>query len=202
MRTKSGIVLMLLGAALIIAALSLFLHNQREDQVAETAVEQTLPQVQTAVEQAVAAQEAGEPESLPDPYDPEMTVVEIDGYGYVGYLSIPAIEQELPVMADWSDEQLKLSPCRYSGSTKTDNLVIAAHNLTGHFRRLSELTIGDSVVFVDMDGVVSCYEVASLEVLEPSDVEEMIAGEYPLTLFTCTNLTSARLAVRCVEITQ
>ncbi len=48
--------------------------------------------------------------TLPDPYDPEMTVVEIDGYGYVGVLTIPALELELPVMSEWDAARLKIAP--------------------------------------------------------------------------------------------
>ena len=72
--------------------------------------------------------------TLPDPYDPEMTVVEIDGYGYVGVLTIPTLELELPVMSEWDAARLKIAPCRYSGSTKTRDLVIAGHNYTTHHR--------------------------------------------------------------------
>lgn len=46
-----------------------------------------------------------------DPFSPQMTAVLIDGYKYVGFLSLPTLELELPVMADWSEAKLKLSPC-------------------------------------------------------------------------------------------
>ena len=69
------------------------------------------------------------PSCYVDPYDTEMTQVTVRGNSYVGYLSIPALGLELPVMADWSYKRLRTAPCRYSGSTKTDDLVILAHNL-------------------------------------------------------------------------
>lgn len=112
-----------------------------------------------------------------------MTVVEIDGYGYIGYLSIPACDLDLPVMSEWDYARLKIAPCRYTGSTKTDDLVIAAHNYVRHFKSLWNIPVGETVYFTDMDGVRHTYAVA--------------AGEYALTLFTCNNGGTARVTVRC-----
>lgn len=194
---RIGTACMLLGTALILAALSLFLWNRREEAQAEQAVEQVLPQLIAQLE-APEETQAGAP-LYPNLYDPAMTEVEIDGYAYIGYLSIPSLELELPVMAQWDYERLKIAPCRYTGSAKTDDLVIAAHNYTKHFGLLQKLTAGDLVFFTDMDGIVSCYEAVSVEVLAPTDVEEMTAGEYDLTLFTCTYGGQSRLALRCVR---
>lgn len=121
---KAGNVCMLLGTALVLAALSLFLWNQREAAEAGRAAEAVLPRLVENME-AARTKPTTPDATLPDPYDPEMTVVEIDGYGYVGVLTIPALELELPVMSEWDAARLKIAPCRYSGSTKTRDLVIA-----------------------------------------------------------------------------
>lgn len=190
---------MLLGAVLLLAALSLLLWNQREDRQAEISVSQILPQV---VEQ-IETPSTDEPDHTedrpvyPDPYDPAMTEVEIDGYAYVGYLSIPAAELELPVMSEWDYARLKISPCRYAGSTKTSDLVICAHNYTRHFGPIKDLMPGDAVYFTDMDGMVWEYAVAATEILPPADITEMTAGDYDLTLFTCTYGGQSRVTVRC-----
>ena len=201
MRNKAGIFCMLLGAALLAAALLLFTGNRSEASEAAAASEAVLPQVEAAIaERTGGAGEAEAPAVLPDPYDPEMTVVEIDGYGYVGCLSIPSLGLELPVLAEWDYARLKLAPCRYAGSTRTDDLVIAAHNYARHFGALQTLQTGDAVWFTDMDGVVTAYEVAAVEVLQPTAVEEMTAGEYDLTLFTCTYGGRSRVTVRCDRV--
>lgn len=187
---------MVLGAVLVLAALSLFLWNQRENNEAGTSAEKILPQVMEQIETPGAGQEVEEP-SYPDPYDPTMTEVEIDGYAYVGYLSIPSLELELPVMSEWDYTRLKIAPCRYAGSTKTDDLVICAHNYTRHFGPIRNLTPGDTVTFTDMDGVVWQYEVVAVDILAPTDVEDMTAGGYDLTLFTCTYGGASRVTVRC-----
>lgn len=208
MRNKAGIACMILGAALIFGALGLFLHNQCEEAAAGEAVMEVLPQV---VQQIQINQQAHllteEPEQTlplqsPEETQPvqEMETMEIDGNWYIGCLSIPSLGLELPVMADWSDAQLKTAPCRYAGSTFTDDLVIMAHNYVHHFGKLVHLSIGDRVVFVDASGLVTEYEVVALDVLKQTDVEDMTAGEYDLTLFTCTFSGSSRTTIRCDRV--
>lgn len=188
---------MVLGAVLVLAALSLFLWNQRKNNEAGTAAEEILPQVIKQIETPDTVQEPEEEPSYPDPYDPAMTEVEIDGYAYVGYLSIPALELELPVMSEWDYTRLKTAPCRYAGSTKTDDLVICAHNYTRHFGPIRNLTPGDTVIFTDMDGVVWQYQVTVVDILAPTAIEDMTASGYDLTLFTCTYGGASRVTVRC-----
>lgn len=199
MKDRIGIICMLLGAVLLLAALSLFLWNRNEDARAKKSVEQVLPKL---IEQLETSDDMGRDGALPypAPYDPMMAEVEIDGYDYIGYLSIPSLGLELPIMSEWDYERLKIAPCRYSGSTKTNDLVLAAHNYTWHFGPVKELAIGDEVYFTDMDGVVTCYEVAVMETLSPVAVEEMTAGDWDLTLFTCTYSGQSRVTVRCDRI--
>lgn len=201
MRNKLGTFCMILGAVLVLAALSLFFWNNQEAEKAGEASEQLLSQlVEKMEEDKKASGSTQETEDYPNPYDTEMREVEIDGHGYVGYVSVPSLNLELPVMSEWDYARLMLAPCRYAGSTKTDDLVIAGHNYTRHFGSLHRLRIGDSVLFTDVDGIVSRYEVVSVEVLEPAAVEEMTAGEYDLTLFTCTYGGASRITVRCDRI--
>lgn len=188
---------MLLGTALVLAALSLFVYNQRESRAAENAAAQIMPQMIEYIAPAATDEEAEAPLPLPDPYVTEMTEVEIDGFAYIGYLSIPEAGLELPVMAEWDYDRLKIAPCRYVGSTKTDDLVICAHNYDRHFGPIRNLNAGDEVYFTDMDGEVWKYAVVTVEILAPSDVDVMTAGDYDLTLFTCTYGGASRVTVRC-----
>lgn len=222
MRKSIGNFMMLLGAALVIAALLLFCMNRREDAEAGSAAEELLPGVIAEIERrnaelteaedepepvtpAPAAEDAlglaaPEPTRTPpryvDPYDTEMTESVIGGYSYIGYLSIPELGLELPVMSDWSYPRLRVAPCRYSGSTKTDDLVILAHNYARHFGRLRRLSPGDAIIFTDMNGVVTRYRVVELEEMSPYAVADMTSGEYDLTLFTCTYGGRTRFAIR------
>lgn len=217
MRRRIGNFMMLLGAALVIAALLLFFVNRREDERAGAAADALLPDVVAEIERRNAELtgatdaptvsptvepegDSVEPTRTPsryvDPYDTEMTEVVIGGYSYVGYLSIPALGLELPVMSDWSYPRLRVAPCRYFGSTKTDDLVILAHNYARHFGRLRNLSPGDAIIFTDMNGVVTRYRVIELEEMSPYAVTDMVSGEYDLTLFTCTYGGRTRFAIR------
>lgn len=190
---------MVLGGMLVLAALSLLLWNDLEDSAAGKSVERILPRVIQQIE-APPTMPAGEVPSYPDPYDPALTEVEIDGYAYIGYISIPSVGLKLPIMSEWDYARLKIAPCRFSGSTKTDNLVICAHNFDRHFGPIRNLSPGDTMYFTDMDGTVWKYEVDTLDVLAPTQVEDMTAGDYDLTLFTCTYGGATRVAVRCERV--
>lgn len=187
MRKKVSIVCMTVGVLLIAAALLLAVYNRREEQRAANAADSVLPALRQAVDSDAV------------PSD-EMTVVEIDGYGYIGYLSIPALELELPVLSEWDYTRLKIAPCLYYGSVKTDNMVIAAHNYTCHFGRLSQLEIGDSVRFTDMDGIIYNYKVGDIETLPPTATEKMLTSDWELSLYTCTYGGGSRVTVRCERV--
>ena len=199
MRRKLGISLMALGLALLAASVGLLSFNRREADRAEAASMELLP----AVSDAIAAQMAQKTETtlqLPifaEPTDPQMKAVEVDGYLCVGYVSIPRLELNLPVQASCTDENLKVSPCLYSGTTMEDDLVLAGHNYRRHFGPIRRLKSGDDVVFVDMEGNVIHYRVAAVDAVPPTAVEEVTSGQFDLALVTCTYGGETRLVVYC-----
>lgn len=204
MRSRLGTVCMLLGAVLILGALSLLLYNRSEASRADQAARELLPQLQEQIR--TRHEESSEPAAaLPEVLDPsayQMTEVELDGNAYIGYLSIPSLGLELPVMSEWDYERLKTAPCRYTGSTKSNDLVLLAHNFARHFGTLKNLSPGDEVYFLDMDNVISHYRVVTVEILSSTAMEEMIGGEYDLTLFTCTYGGENRVTVRCDRVNE
>lgn len=199
MRRKLGISLMALGLALLAASVGLLSFNRREADRAEAASMELLP----AVSDAIAAQMAQKTETtlqLPifaEPTDPKMKEVEVDGYLCVGYVSIPRLELNLPVQASCTDENLKVSPCLYSGTTMEDDLVLAGHNYRRHFGPIRRLKSGDDVVFVDMEGNVIHYQVTAVDAVPPTAVEEVTSGQFDLALVTCTYGGETRLVVYC-----
>lgn len=195
----------MMGTALILAAMSLFLYNQmdslRAEQSAAAVMEQLVDRVPLSEADDPIQYPALEiPEALIDPSKNKMAEVEIDGHTYIGYLSVPALGLELPVMADWSYTKLKLAPCRYAGTVGGGDLVLMAHNYARHFGGLSELAEEDRVLFTDMEGIVTCYEVVGMDILAPTAVEEMVAGDFDLTLFTCTYGGQSRVRVYCNRV--
>ena len=188
---------MLLGAAMICGSLGLLLFNQQQQTMAARSVDAVMPQLVTAIHESKRLPEESQPPQELPLQQREMVVQEIDGHNYIGFVGIPALELELPVMADWAYPQLKIAPCRFTGSIFTDDLVIMAHNFERHFGRIRDLKPGDTVTFTDMEGQTISYEVVVLDILHPTAVEDMTAGEYDLTLFTCTYGGKSRVTVRC-----
>ncbi len=132
----------------------------------------------------------------------EMKTIVIDGNEYIGYISIPAIDLELPVMSQWSYQGLKIAPGRFYGSTYGHNLVIAGHNYAKHFSSIKWLEKTTEVDFIDVENRVWSYQVSDIETLQPQQVDEMIEktgnDNWDLTLFTCTTGGQTRCTVRCV----
>lgn len=190
-KKKRGTVLMFIGLLMIIAALGLTLYNIWDGNRAGKAS-------QEIAEKLVAEL----PEATKPHVDPtkEMNTLDLDGNLYLGLLEIPSLDLELPVMSEWSYDHLRTAPCRYSGSCFENNLVIAGHNYSGHFRDLKLLDIGADVYFTTVDGEVFQYEVDNIETLNPTQIDSMItADNWDLTLFTCTVGGRSRCTVRCVE---
>lgn len=205
---------MVLGAALVFGALLLSRSNQREDTAAREAVMDVMPQLVQQIRENTASEETvSEAYTIPEPElqipvellteeDKEMTEVEINGNQYIGYLSIPVLGLELPIMSSWSYPRLNIAPCRYTGSVRGEDLVLMAHNYSSHFGKLPQLDLGDMVEFTDMDGVITRYEVVGKDVLDPAAVEEMTSGDFDLTLFTCTYGGGSRVTAYCNRISE
>ena len=190
MRSKKlGTLLICPGLAMILAAVALLARNWRESNTAGKVSGEVLP---------LLVEEIRERKDIAiDPLSPKMAAIPVDGHEYVGFISLPTLGLELPVMEDWSEAKLKLSPCRYYGSVRGGDMVICAHNYAQHFGRLKELKTGETALFTGLDGTVTRYAVAEVQVLDSSAVEDMISGDYPLTLFTCTYGGRSRVTVRC-----
>lgn len=206
MKQKIGKICMALGALLILASLGLLAYNKwdaaRADKAAQTALGELEDTLTKTIEEKTKADEVVLQPEL-DPTQP-MTEVELEGWNYIGYLSIPSIGLNLPVMSEWSYTGLKIAPGRYSGSTYADNMVVCAHNYAKHFSPIKWLAEGAEVYFTDMDGMRWSYEVSVVETIQPTQIEKMTektedSENWDLTLFTCTTGGSARCAVRCVR---
>lgn len=199
-----------LGLILLLSAgLWSYLNWSEEERAAEsveTAVEKLesiIPQLEPEQTETEASDETAANELLTQETvieTPEMQTMEIDGNSYIGVLEIPSLQLTLSVMSDWSYPQLKISPCRYSGSYLDDTLVIAGHSYRRHFRLLRQIEVGDSVLFTDAVGNVIHYEVVQVETLGPKEVDRLIHSEWDLTLFSCTSGGSHRVTVRCNRV--
>ena len=197
-KRRAGDYVMAAGALMLAAALALTGFNLWDGRRAGEAAETVLAEMpeHTPRPSPGPGDEAEIPDYVLNP-GMDMPTVEIDGYEYIGTLSIPALGLELPVMDGWSYPALRVAPCRYLGSAYSGGFVIMAHNYARHFGAIGTLAPGEAVSFTDVDGNVFEYSVAETQILQPTAVDEMNSGGWDLTLFTCTPGGRTRVTVRC-----
>ncbi len=200
MKKRRGTVLILLGVLLLLGALGFAGYNVLDARRAE----QQADAVQLQLDERIKQNEAKKKALLPGqrPLGEEMPVEIIDGRRYIGTIEIPALDKKLPVLEDWSYENLKISPCRYSGTYYTNDLVICAHNYSSHFNGLRWIEPGEEVIFTSVDGVRYRYIITYRETLYPTEVDKMIQAQddWDLTLFTCYIGGRTRCTVRCTLV--
>ena len=198
MKKNKRIALMISGIALICSAVILTAYNIHEDYNAAEAASSVLKEfddvMKSNAENALPAGISGEIIISPDTPMPTIT---IKGKEYIGTIKMPTLSLELPVAKDWDYTQMKTSPCRYSGSAYSNDMVICAHNFSTHFRNIKNLHSGDTIIFTDAVGNEFYYGVDKVETLAPTAISEMLSPDYDLSLFTCTYGGSARVTVRC-----
>lgn len=122
---------------------------------------------------------------------------------YIGKIIIDSLNINLPVMEDWSEEKLEISPCRFSGNIYEKDMIILAHNFPAHFLALNEISKNAIIKFVDVDKNIRTYKVSDIEILEENQLDLLLDKKernWDLTLFTCTYSLENRLVVRAKEI--
>ena len=185
---------MTLGVLSLMLATGFWLSNDIEESLA-TEYSQQRAQILKYHINVTQADVYMEEFSLASSVEPVSFVV-MDDRAYVGILSIPKLNLELPVANTLTNEALKETPCRYSGSAVGNDLVIAAHNYKSHFAGINKLKTGDLIIFTDVNGEEITYQVTLLEIVMPTAVEEVVDSEYDITLFTCTYGGNERVVVR------
>ena len=203
---KAGSFFITLGLLLMAAAFGLVLHNQVEAKEAGRNAERVLVELSDVMREQSESDIPAEDFSAPVEADktvPVMATETIDGNRYIGVVEIPAQGISLPVGENWTEELLQLSPCRYSGSYYTDDLVICGHNFASHFSPIKYIEPEELVYFVTVEGTRYSYYVVQRETVQPNEIDKMLGKEdvpWDLTLFTCNNGGESRCAVRCIRV--
>lgn len=211
---KLSIVLIILGLLFLCAAVVLCSYNEWDSERAAEAADEILRKLESSDIDDISILDDSGTNNISNIEDldinniltptrsGDMFDVTIDGNEYIGILEIPSLGLKLPVMNEWNYEKLQVSPCRYTGSYRTDDLVICAHNYYSHFGRLSNADIGEDVYFTDIHNMTIHYIISNRETIIPTAVEEMIDGskDWDLTLFTCYWDGRTRCTVRCVRV--
>lgn len=211
-RKNPGSIITASGLVLVLGALVLTAYNINESnnaaQTSREMYDRFIEQVQTdpvKEEKNDIVSEYHLPDGVRDylvnlPEEPEEDPeFELDGSMYTAVIRIPALNLGLPVKSELTMADLKETPCRYTGSIKGNDIIIGAHNYDSHFGNIKSLVYGDEIILTDASGEETVYTVSELELIDGTDVENMKAGQWDLTLFTCNLSGRARVTVRCAR---
>ena len=205
-RSRFGSFLILLGLLCVAGAVGLTIYNYWDANRAEKASSEIVKKMD---EQMGGEEDDEEPILLEDEEFRKMPTIMIDGYEYIGKLQIPSLSLDLPVMMEWDYDRLKISPCRYSGSYFSNDLVICAHNYARHFSPIKGISMGADVWFITADNKRIHYITSNIQTIQPTSIEDMVDNvrnsgtsnnEWDMTLFTCNTGGQTRCAVRCTRI--
>ena len=151
--------------------------------------------------------------SLSDPFAQHKTLsdyrslLDVSGTGMMGYITVPKINQELPVYHGTSDGVLSVAVGHVEGSSlpvggKSTHSVVSAHRglpTAVLFTHLDRMEIGDTFTFTILDRTLT-YEVDQIRIVEPNDTSllQIAQGMDQCTLLTCTpyGINTQRLLVR------
>lgn len=197
---KKTNIFLIIGTVCIITGFMLFAKNIWEDYQVKKTTESVKVKLIKEIKEDTEIQVIDKrPDYVKNP-NLEMPIAIIDGLEYIGFLIIPSLNLELPVLNNWSYENLRVAPARFEGSVYLDNITLLAHNNKAHFGNLFYLDKGDLITFKDINNNEFDYTVEKIEELDPIQVEDMVKSDWDLTLFTCTLSGEARFTVRCNKV--
>ena len=137
--------------------------------------------------------------------------LDISGTGMMGYITVPKINQELPVYHGTGEAVLSTAVGHFQGSSlpvggENTHSVVSAHRglpTAVLFTHLDRMEIGDVFYFTILDRTIT-YEVDQIRIVEPHDTSliELEPGRDYCTLLTCTpyGINTHRLLVRGHQI--
>ncbi len=139
------------------------------------------------------------------------SILNINGSGVMGYITIQKLGVELPLYHGTSDSVLNIACGHMEGTSlpvggESTYSVLSAHRGLPHaklFTDLDKMETGDVFAITILDRTMT-YQVDQIKVVKPNEIDEVriIDGEDHCTLLTCTpyGINSHRLLVRGTRI--
>ena len=159
---------LLVGAIVILALWRLDINNsEKRAQYYVNTLQELIPDPQNA--------------ALEERRDNTMSVLSVDGTDFVGIVELPRYESVLPVCADWG--KTSKYPCCFSGSIYNGTMQIGATTQKGQYDFYRELSVGDTVIYTDMEGNRYTFTITSLRYEKHADQAALQHEDAPLTLF-------------------
>jgi len=138
-------------------------------------------------------------------------ILNISGTGMMGYITVPKINQELPVYHGTSEGVLSVAVGHLEWTSLPvggpgTHCVVSAHRglpTAVLFTHLDRMELGDTFSFTILDRTIT-YEVDQIRIVEPNDTSliRLEEGKDYCTLLTCTpyGINTQRLLVRGHQI--
>ena len=138
-------------------------------------------------------------------------ILNINGNGIMGYVSISKLGVEIPVYHTVSAEVLNVACGHLEGTSlpvggENTHCVLSAHRGLPHarlFTDLDKMELGDTFQLTVLDRTLT-YQVDQIKVVRPNEIDDvqLVAGRDLCTLLTCTpyGVNSHRLLVRGTRI--
>ena len=195
---------MIFAALMLIGAGGLLFYNNLEENRVEEETISTVTELEKIVEEYVAFNEKNEEKPIVKEVklDTNSSIgtkssLNLNGNTYIGIIYVPSFNNlAVPVIDTCTEQNLKISACRYAGNIENNNMVIAGHNYKSLFGKLNKLAKGSIIYFKDLENNAYKYKCTEILTLGENDVEKMQTGNWDLTLFTCTYNNQERLTLR------
>ena len=125
-----------------------------------------------------------------------------------GIIEIPKINLYYPVFSILTEENLKVSPCKFYGNSlgDTGNICIAGHNYNNDmfFSKINLLEQNDEIFIYNNIGIKYTYSVTENYEVKEDDLSPILnynQNEKNLTLITCNNLNNNRFVIKAKQKT-
>lgn len=187
-RSVVRLVCVLIGVCMLVFAAQMFVVRQRNMHVfaqqAQAHVQKLcalLPEPQNAVLQARG--------------NNNMSALSLEGADFIGIVEMPRFGSSLPVSADWG-QQVRY-PCRFSGSIYDRTLKVGATSQKGQYDFFREISVGDSVFLMDMEG--SRFELTVTNISYDKQIDQAVLDEIDaaMTLFIRNMYSFEYIIVSC-----
>ena len=137
------------------------------------------------------------------PDEQKLTASDGTIYYTIGVINIPSINVNYPILSTYTDELLKIAPCRFHGPNPNEvgNLCIAGHNYKNSkfFSKVPNLQLGDKIEITDLSGRMLTYTVYDKFIVNPDELactSQLTKGKKEITLITCTNDNKQRHIIK------
>lgn len=137
------------------------------------------------------------------PEEQKLTASDGTVYYTIGVINIPSINVNYPILSTYTDELLKIAPCKFHGPNPNEvgNLCIAGHNYKNSkfFSKVPNLQLGDTIEITDLSGRMLTYTVYDKFIVNPDELEctsQLTDGKKEITLITCTNDNKQRHIIK------